>query len=424
MGWAQELFGLFSDFAVRSAVEKQTLFRQRYLRKGVYDTLPASASDYHKALAICADDVVYERAIELTLQVNLKANVDIKNSPAERDIENLRRDIQLITARRATMSRRESNLCGFQNAVSDIIHHYSDRICTPRTQASFMVILALQLELRRLLSPWLLVKAFMSVGGKWKWGLSPPGQPVQAPQPNSGLETIPSFVEMGRVMFIDLKLETIRAQILRNETLQGDELQMALCFRRFLETGQEAQMPLMAMGLRRRRDITIVEYNETSAIKCAEGCTCSLSTQQDRKKMLAAKRKGNDPAIVGERRKIQACQQRLSATARNLAVLRFIAISVIGIVHIVHLLILADPIQPKTCNQSTAPAASYVSPPRACLSFTRSQVKRRPKLNEFNQLTPKPPTDSLGVPTEPDTSSKHSYVDIATSSPPSNRTQA
>ncbi|KIW89870.1 uncharacterized protein Z519_09299 [Cladophialophora bantiana CBS 173.52] len=306
MGWAQELFGLFSDFAVRSAFEKQTLFRQRYLRKGVYDTLPASASAYHKALAICADDVVYERAIELTLKVNLKADVDIKNSPAERDIENLRRDIQLITARRATMTRQESKLCGFQKAVSDIIHHYSDRICNSNTRASFMVVLALQLELRQLLSPWLLVKAFMSVGGKWKWGLSPPGQPVQAPQPSSGLETIPSFVEMGRIMFIDLKLETIRAQILRNETLQGDELQMALCFRRFLETGQEAQMPLMAMGLRRRRDITIVEYNETSAIKCAEGCTCSLSTQKDRKKMLAAKRKGNEPVITAERQKIHA----------------------------------------------------------------------------------------------------------------------
>jgi hypothetical protein len=65
-------------------------------------------------------------------------------------------------------------------------------------------------------------------------------------------------------------------------------------------------MPLMAMGLQRRQDITMIEFSQKTAIKRGEGCQCLLSREEEWRKILAAKRKTDDPVILKERAQIRA----------------------------------------------------------------------------------------------------------------------
>jgi hypothetical protein len=301
-GWSGDTFGIFPDFLNTSEFEKQTLMHQRYCRKGIYGNLPESSTEYEKAIAICADDVILRSFQE----ISYRAEKDARQQVVKDTIFELISDLGLIMDRRGTMTSMEAVRYGFQAAVSKTIQYYSDKLWKGNN-SNFTLVFRLQTALRDALTPWFTVKPYISMGDvSWKWALAKPGTEFEKPHARVALESLPAFVQMGRVWFIDSKLENIRKSIICGEVLNGDELKFARCFRRYLETGLDAEMPVLAVGTRTQRDATFVKFFETTALRCSPGCNCTMDRLKDQRALTVMKRKSNDPDIVKERKAIHA----------------------------------------------------------------------------------------------------------------------
>lgn len=299
-----DLFGIFPDFGNASDLERQTLYKQRYLRKGIYDTLPRSATSYERALAICADDVLFCGFQEMVLQQKSSANL---GGVTDRIFRELREDLSLILQRRSWMTQVEADQHGFRNAVSQSIQFHSDRLCKGDKNADIKLAMRLQLTLQDLLKPWFSVKGYMSMGeAPWQWALALPNQSAHKSRcGHVTLHALPESFHMPRIWMTDKKVELLRERILEKCILEGEELEFARCFRRYLETGCETDMPLLASGLQRVRDVTYLEFSQNSSIRCKPGCDCSTSRQLENRYFLAAKRKSKvDPKMIREKRDI------------------------------------------------------------------------------------------------------------------------
>jgi hypothetical protein len=222
-GWTNGFYGLFHDELEKSALSRETNYRLRYCRKGLYDALPSSATDYERALAVCADDVFYYGSMILHIRRYAPSESAAKVNTL---FMGLRRDLVLILKRRAEMMKQEADRHGFKEAVSKTIHHYSDQISAGNHSFDFKLLVRLHVELEELLPPWFSVKGFWSVGELWKWVLGDMGKPIA--KPSRGFErseTIPMAFGMARIMATDLKLESLRAKILKGADVDGEELE-------------------------------------------------------------------------------------------------------------------------------------------------------------------------------------------------------
>jgi hypothetical protein len=255
-----DLFGIFPDIGNTFDFEDQTLYQQRYLRKGVYDTLPDSETAYEKLLAVCADDVLFRGYHELTYGKYSPDGVDKKY--AENIIQQLREDLEFILQRRACMTQKESDQHQFEDAVSKTIHFHSDLLCKGENNTNFCRAVRLQIMLKEILAPWFSVKVYISLSGViWQWVLAKPGEDFRKPRDvKVTLDSVPTFCQMGRIWLVDQKLEEMRARILHRVVLKGEQLQFARCFRRYLETGCESDMPLLAVGSRPTREVPFTEF--------------------------------------------------------------------------------------------------------------------------------------------------------------------
>lgn len=305
----EDTFGLFPDLLNTSNIEKETLLHQRYSRKGIYGNLSESATDYEKALAICADDVIFRSFQEFKYRV--QGGDRAKKEIVGNTIKRMQDDLNLILGRRATMTRVEAERHGFQDAVSQTIQHYSDKLWKD-DNADFLLVFRLHNALQEILTPWFAVKPFISLGSvSWKWALAKPGSRFEKPHVGVALDSLAAFTQMGRIWFVELKLESIRSRIIRGEDLQDDELQFARCFRRYLETALDSEMPVLAIGTRERRDVTFTEFFKTTALRCSPGCNCALDKQKEQRALIAVKRRSNDPNMVKERQTIEAWFKRM-----------------------------------------------------------------------------------------------------------------
>jgi len=204
------------------------------------------------------------------------------------------------------MTAAEAERHQFTKIISSTIQYHSDKIWE-LDKLNFRVVFRLESALRGSLAPWFTAKAFISLGDvSWRWALAKPGTPFEKPQAPVALDSLHSFTQMSRIWSVEVKLESIRGRILRGAVLGGEELQFARCFRGFLETGLESQMPVLAIGNRKKRDHTFTEYFKTTALRCSPGCNCAMDKQKDQIASLAIKRKSNDPKIAEEKRRIKA----------------------------------------------------------------------------------------------------------------------
>lgn len=297
------LFGLFPDLLEKSSLNEETLYRSRYSRKGLYDTLRSSATEYEKALAVCADDVLLYGFLDFQFHQAAPTKSAAKINTL---FTGFRCDLILVLQRRSTMTKQESDRCGFKEVVTKIIHHYSDQISEGERVFNFTLLVRFQLELEELLPPWFAVKGFTGPGGPWQWVLGDMGKSIaKPPRGFESSETIPMAADMIRIMRIDQKLESLRGMILQAADLSGEELEFVRCFRRYLETGNEMEMPVLTVGTQRQRELTVTEYFNKSALKCAPGCKCSMDRMKETKAQLETFRKGNSPTAVRERTTIK-----------------------------------------------------------------------------------------------------------------------
>ncbi|KAF1994198.1 hypothetical protein P154DRAFT_582028 [Amniculicola lignicola CBS 123094] len=286
---ARDKIGLFPDFWSFSKLEKETLIFQKYRRKGVYDSLPGSASEYEKAIAICADDVLFKGFQELRHRFQEGGATHTKQT-VEQVIHQLSNELHVALKRRAWMKTAEAARRGFVQAISRIIQIHSDELFR-LDHSDFPLVLRLQILLGDLLALWL--------------------SPFKKPQAPAALDFLDSFTHLGRAWMVETKIEDPRSKVLRDVSLGVDDLEFLRCFQGFLEMGLDSNMPTLAYGDRAKKEMNFVEYNKATALKCKTNCNCLLDNLKEQSTTVTMRRKPSDPEIMEEKRKIKAWFQRM-----------------------------------------------------------------------------------------------------------------
>jgi hypothetical protein len=303
VGWCGEYWGIFSKFATG---EMGTNYWVRYRRRGLLDCLPPDVDEYERDLAICADDIAVEVDTEAGIK-SYKASQDLREL-TEEVLSRLQDSLNLVLARRMTMTRREAESQDFQGAVLSLIMNHLETLRDCADQGNILdpyLLAMVELKLKKLLGPWFSIAIYCGVSFTPRLPLvilSPHTARVTAPIATTAanMETIPNLLRFAVLLSVRDTIERVRISILSGKSLSIKEHEFAECFREYLETGNESRMPVLAYGSREAREVTFKEYQKRSKLKCPPGCQCMVESDR-----IALFRQSMDPEAVRERTIIQ-----------------------------------------------------------------------------------------------------------------------
>jgi len=284
-----------------SECSKLTVYAQRYDWKGIYDTLPNSASEYEKALAVCADDTFLFSFITKKIKSYLPDNEELPKSvefSMSEVLKNLEADLELIAERRRKMTSKEATQAGFQAAVERTTEFHAKQMSKEYWILSEMCIRT-EMIINEAISPWLNAKAFVNPGAPCHFHIHKPQEMI--PKMPTFLIDALKFGHSSRVVANNMFLETVREATLDGESLRSDTLAFARQFRKFLETGKPHNLPLLTMGTIREREVTYNESFNKFNITCPTNCNCGIDEIKAKKQELLQFRSGNDPKAAKEK---------------------------------------------------------------------------------------------------------------------------
>lgn len=209
--------------------------------------------------------------------------------------------LDVILARRATMTKLEAESHNFTDAVLTIINNHLELLkeyTCHDTPFSPHLLAKIELKLQKVLGPWFTVAIFSGVNPELRMPLvvlNAEKRDIPVPA-DVEMETLPNMLKHGVLLSVHVMLEEVRASILRGESLQFKQHEFAVIFRDYLETGDEARMPFLAYGTKTQREMTYLELRRRSKIICPPGRNC-----MDEPERIAAFQKSDGPDAARER---------------------------------------------------------------------------------------------------------------------------
>jgi hypothetical protein len=285
-GWATRLLGIWP--ICRTELGMETGYYHRYCRKGLLDFLPSNASDYEKSLAVCADHVVLEWEQNCYLKT-FDLPDPWKNMSDKLDA--LKVTLERIIHRRCIMTETEATEQHFRAKIAKTISDFLKlvpplstlmRTCGDKS-SHFMFMLKIEDALRAVLAPWADITLSQCATDRH---LPPTFQLCDAfsgeiwlgvdPNPTASAS---SWAQWDLACRIFDQVEVVRDMILNGDTLANEYLEFAFCFRTYLESSDESQLPDVTQGTSRTRQQTPHEIRRATIQ--FPGCVCNQQNSSD-----------------------------------------------------------------------------------------------------------------------------------------------
>ncbi|OAP65101.1 hypothetical protein AYL99_01073 [Fonsecaea erecta] len=233
-GWTNDLINLVPS-------EPESLDRaaywQTYCRNGLFDALPRSATLHERALALCADDIVFLICQESKLRKT--------KAPITTIVSKLEEELRPHLARRALSTQAEAHRLGLQGLIQEKVDSITESFRQGYELESDATPIGLELCLQELLAPWYTVTTLMIKGDT-------PLEIVVYPFGNTYYENRSKasdyrlWVRFLTIYRVEREVGRIRSRILAGQQVSDDDTDLAKAFRRFLESGRKEDMPYIA----------------------------------------------------------------------------------------------------------------------------------------------------------------------------------
>lgn len=282
------------------------MYWQRYARKGLADHLPPDACEYDRLLAICVDDTFAEFVVQ-TATSNMK-DPEVLGETADDIWDRMDRALRRILHKRQTMTKIQADGHDFTGAALNVIQQALEvfQVCMQPTDIWNPTLLAgLERRLDGVLGAWFRVSLYHP-GLQLQSKLPLPfvvleeHQKAQKPPEVEGLDSVAKVAGYLASVSIDKTLEEVRTMIINREPMTNEQIEFARWFRAYLETGKDINMPRLAHGTLRDRDLTLLECQKSLSSKCPDGCPCVPDREQK-----VQFRKSNSVDAIEDRNKIR-----------------------------------------------------------------------------------------------------------------------
>lgn len=298
-GWTNDLFDLIPS-------EPESLDRsaywQTYCRNGLFDALPRSATQHERALALCADDIVFLICQESKLR-KIKA-------PISTIVSNLEEELNPHLARRAISTQAEADHLGLQGLIQYKIDYITKSFRQGYKIELDATPIGLELCLQVLLAPWYSATTLMKRSGTTAVELVvfPFGSTYY--EDHSNIPEYRFWIRLINLSRVEQDVDRIRSQIIAGKQVNDGDMDLAKAFRKFLESGRKEDMPYLAVGGERVRALTVPDFWET--VGCLEkNCQCNFSKSMRQKDKVIAQRQSMEPTAKTERDLIKTYFQNL-----------------------------------------------------------------------------------------------------------------
>jgi hypothetical protein len=315
------LVGLFPTDQTSSQISVQISAYDRYLRKGVEDFLPPTATSYERALAICADDVIIQ-----TQNGHLLEYFIMDRYKRSGILDSLKSILVKVLNRRSHITLQEATRNNFDSKIYSLVKCYLNKLQgilkRPPGLAEHRYLIYVERIVGDILAPWFVFKLLETSGGRIIIHLrSLFTHTVYQEDPYLAeftpiAEPVIQCLESAQLIALDQYLEFIRAEILRDNPIGSHHYCFILPFRKFLESGGDPNlMPIIRSGSVQRRELTRLGLYRSGRIKCKAGCTCALPRGlKDMERKLEA-RMSSEPRALDQRAAIKRFFARNDANA-------------------------------------------------------------------------------------------------------------
>ena len=256
----------------------------RYLRKGVQDTLDESAPGHLRTLARCADDIFAEFQAEVVLEKLQKAEYTESGL-----LPSLVSALQKMLSKRVHMTLQEAEDCKFDEVVYQCIKFYLDKARHvlhwqhPFGRDEMLYLMYVERELSKLLAPWfdfhLRATRMDQIFIQLRSLLTQ--REVEEFTPSTGLilasQPVWKIYECQVLKALASFLEETRTEMLRGRRLPPETCNFIAPFRSYLTSGGNPDlMPVIKGGDMKteRRELTGLVFFREEASSHHLGCDC------------------------------------------------------------------------------------------------------------------------------------------------------
>jgi hypothetical protein len=303
-----------------SALNIMTGYYERYRRTGLLDALPSSTSDYEKALAVCADDIILEWEYERYI-----SGFPFLSQKEPTILPDLESDISQLVDVRMLMTEAQAVRFGFQEKLTNAIKHHlsrmdkvltSSRIWYTEPDAGLMSAARIERILQIMISPWYSVSIRVHTWTRDWYHI-----PVLGPAGGEDMEKSMSREDFVKLLLVSQSLyivvtynrlhriyetlERCRDSILSGRRLDDEEWLFSSCFRGYLETSDERQLPLLKTGIEPKRERTLAMFRKDEIYPCDGHCGCGYEESEKKGLRESAFRRSDDPQAVRQRKIIK-----------------------------------------------------------------------------------------------------------------------
>ncbi|KAE9371109.1 hypothetical protein N431DRAFT_558707 [Stipitochalara longipes BDJ] len=328
-GWIPNWLGLYPMDG--SALNIMTGFYERYCRKGLLDFLPTSSSDYEKALAVCADDMVLEWDHQRYI-----STFPLLSQKEPTVLPDLEADVKQLVDMRMLMTEAQAERFGFwEKLINAIEYHLSrmDRVLSlsqvwdSEPDAGLMTAARVERILQIMIGPWYTVSVRVYMWTR-EWYhvlfLGPAEGGVMQQDASAADHTkfarskpLHKMATYYRLRRIFETLEGCRESILSGRRLDDEEWLFSSCFQRYLETGDENQLPLVKIGIEPKRERTVRSFRKEEVYSCDGQCGCAYDREEKAGVEESAFRQSDDRQAVEQRRIIKQAFSQHNTQVRS-----------------------------------------------------------------------------------------------------------
>lgn len=281
----------------------------RYIRRGISNTLDASSPEHYRTLARCADDILADLDAEGMLESLI--------IPKYRDssiLSLLLAALQSILDKRLHMTAQEAEDQNFEDVTFACINFFIRKIqhmlFRPPGLNEHRYLILVEHEVSKLLSPWYDFRIHQTRGGRLIVSLKSllsRRTMVDTSMSEHMINANPIWAcyEAAVISALDEFLETVRQLVVGNLVLPHQTYHFILPFKDYLETGDATKMPVVQGSLTNRKELTKLGLYKSGRFKCKPGCQCPLPKLIQELEKSMCHRVSDHPEAKEQRRAIR-----------------------------------------------------------------------------------------------------------------------